>query len=102
MTIPDGAVRVVEPGPIETGAKVLGYATGPGAWEIARIASKTINETGQHPGFLEGYTPITDPSMRVLPGHPVEHGAGYDCCCGACLALPARKAEAMAAAQEGC
>jgi hypothetical protein len=27
-----------------------------------------------------------------LPGHPTRAGAGYDCCCGACLATPELRA----------
>jgi hypothetical protein len=26
------------------------------------------------------------PRRTPLPGHPTRAGAGYDCCCGACLA----------------
>ena|SRR5579875_1674843 len=28
----------------------------------------------------------------TVPGHPAAPGAGYDCACGECLALPARRA----------
>jgi hypothetical protein len=35
--------------------------------------------------------PVPDMALRTLPGHPVNDGAGYDCCCGGCLSLPARK-----------
>jgi len=38
------------------------------------------------------HEPGEENGRRTLPGHPVKSGAGYDCCCGACLALPARRA----------
>lgn len=41
---------------------------------------------------LDAYGGFRD-ELWTLPGHPVKAGAGYDCNCGACLSLPARRHE---------
>ena len=39
-------------------------------------------------------------NAKTVPGHPTQAGAGYDCNCGECLSLPARREQAESVARD--